>query len=122
MSTLIPFTPPPKSLSAARLRSCLPNIRLCIRFCNDFEESNPDPETARGKNRGIFWIFFFQHCFICRPSVSEDAGIEPRTCWDRTQDCCDFGIAKGKRKRTYHLAPATGNITEVVVPLLTQDG
>ncbi len=34
-----------------------------------------------------FWIFFFfmydiQHCFICRPSdstVSEDAGIEPRT-------------------------------------------
>ncbi len=36
--------------------------------------------------RGIFLDFFFvyciQHCFICRPSdstVSEDAGIEPRT-------------------------------------------
>jgi hypothetical protein len=35
---------------------------------------------------GFFWIFscmyFIQHCFICRPSdstVSEDAGIEPRT-------------------------------------------
>jgi hypothetical protein len=35
---------------------------------------------------GIFWIFYLmyviQHCFICRPSdstVSEDAGIEPRT-------------------------------------------
>jgi hypothetical protein len=27
-------------------------------------------------------MYFFQHCFICRPSdstVSEDAGIEPRT-------------------------------------------
>ncbi len=35
-------------------------------------------------NRVIFWFFmyFFQHCFICRPSdssVSEDAGIESRT-------------------------------------------
>ena len=39
-------------------------------------------------NRGIFLFFillsmyFIQHCFICRPSdstVSEDAGIEPRT-------------------------------------------
>jgi hypothetical protein len=35
---------------------------------------------------GIFCIFFFmydiQHCFICRPSdstVSEDAGLKPRT-------------------------------------------
>jgi hypothetical protein len=35
---------------------------------------------------GIFGFYFFmydfQHCFICRPSdstVSEDAGIEPRT-------------------------------------------
>ncbi len=36
---------------------------------------------------GFFWDFSFfmydiQHCFICRPShstVSEDAGIEPRT-------------------------------------------
>ncbi len=34
-------------------------------------------------NRGIFLcMYFIQHCFICRPSdstVSEDAGIEPRT-------------------------------------------
>ncbi len=37
-------------------------------------------------NRGFFWFFLFmygiQHCFIFRPSdstVSEDAGIEPRT-------------------------------------------
>ncbi len=37
-------------------------------------------------NRGIFWgffkMYFLQHCFICRPSystVSEDAGIEPRS-------------------------------------------
>jgi hypothetical protein len=33
---------------------------------------------------GLAWIFlnYIQHCFICRPpdsSVSEDAGIEPRT-------------------------------------------
>jgi hypothetical protein len=40
---------------------------------------------------GDFWSFFMyfiQHCFMGRPSdstVSEDA------CWDRTQDCCDFG-------------------------------
>ncbi len=30
----------------------------------------------------FFYVFFIQHCFICRPSnsiVSEDAGIEPRT-------------------------------------------
>jgi hypothetical protein len=36
-------------------------------------------------------MYFIQHCFVCRPSdstVSEDAGIEPRT------DCCDFGIGK----------------------------
>ncbi len=33
--------------------------------------------------REIFlWI---QQCFICRPSDSKDAGIEP-------QDICDFGI------------------------------
>ncbi len=36
-------------------------------------------------NRGDFFYFvqyFIQHCFICRPSdstVSEDAGIDPRT-------------------------------------------
>ncbi len=30
----------------------------------------------------VFFMFFIQHCFICRPSdstVSEDAGIGPRT-------------------------------------------
>jgi hypothetical protein len=38
------------------------------------------------KLKGIFYFFFsiygIQYCFICRPSdstVSEDAGIEPRT-------------------------------------------
>jgi hypothetical protein len=34
-------------------------------------------------------MYTIQHCFICRPSdstVPEDAGIEPRTSWDRTQD------------------------------------
>jgi hypothetical protein len=32
--------------------------------------------------QGLLHIYFLQHCFICRPSdstVSEDAGIEPRT-------------------------------------------
>jgi hypothetical protein len=32
--------------------------------------------------RGIRWMYFFRHCVICGPSdstVSEDAGIEPRT-------------------------------------------
>ncbi len=31
---------------------------------------------------GFFFLCIIQHCFICRPSdstVSEDAGIEPRT-------------------------------------------
>ncbi len=30
---------------------------------------------------GLFFMYFIQHCFFCRPSsstVSEDAGIEPR--------------------------------------------
>jgi hypothetical protein len=45
-------------------------------------------EIQTYKERGIFFGFFFlfmydiQHCFICRPSdstVSEDAGIKPRT-------------------------------------------
>jgi hypothetical protein len=34
-----------------------------------------------------FFMYFIQHCFICRPSdttLSEDAGIE------RTQDCCEL--------------------------------
>jgi hypothetical protein len=56
----------------------------------------PIPTTSKGgllifphlhllyMTQGVFWIFFLyfiQHCFICRPSdsrVSEDAGIEPR--------------------------------------------
>ncbi len=28
---------------------------------------------------GFFSMYCIQHCFICRPSDSEDAGIEPRT-------------------------------------------
>jgi hypothetical protein len=45
----------------------------------------PPELFLRSVNRGILWIFymyFIQHCFICRPldsTVSEDAGIEPRT-------------------------------------------
>jgi hypothetical protein len=33
-------------------------------------------------NQIVFYMYDIQHCFICRPSdstVSEDAGIEPRT-------------------------------------------
>ncbi len=47
-----------------------------------FSVVDPDP----GLKRGILWSFFFmyiiQHGFSCRPSdstLSEDAGIEPRT-------------------------------------------
>jgi hypothetical protein len=39
-----------------------------------------------GKGDFCFLMYVIQHCLICRPSdftVSED----------RTQDCCDFGIA-----------------------------
>ncbi len=41
-------------------------------------------ESVRGDyKRGIFFsVYCIQHCFFCRPSdstVSEDAGIEPRT-------------------------------------------
>ncbi len=50
----------------------------------------PPPQQLRlysKRKRGIFWIFFhfmydIQHCVICCPTnstVSEDAGIEPRT-------------------------------------------
>jgi hypothetical protein len=38
---------------------------------------------------GFVFIYFLQHCFICRPSdstVSEDAGIETQGSY------CDFGI------------------------------
>ena len=49
-----------------------------------FEVANIRTHVADIIMRGIFWFFmyFIQHCFICRPSefsVSEDAGIEPRT-------------------------------------------
>ncbi len=53
------------------------------------DDPSPPPQKNSLK-RGIFWDFFSmfflffctQHCFICRPSdstVSEDAGIKPRT-------------------------------------------
>jgi hypothetical protein len=45
----------------------------CIR---DYEYNKRD--TGLGLN----FVYFIQHCFICRASdstVSEDAGIEPRT-------------------------------------------
>jgi hypothetical protein len=35
----------------------------------------------------FFSMYFIEHCFICRPSDHCVGG-----CWDRTQDCCDFGI------------------------------
>ncbi len=47
----------------------------------------PSAGTLTGKllNKGgfsrDFFVYFIQHCFICRPSysiVSEDVGIEPR--------------------------------------------
>ncbi len=37
----------------------------------------------------FFFMYVIQHCFICHPSdstVSEEAGIDPRTA------CYDFGI------------------------------
>ena len=48
--------------------------------------------------RGIFLDFFIfmyviQHSFICRPFRVHCVG----GCWDRTQDCCDFGIDRYKR-------------------------
>jgi hypothetical protein len=45
-------------------------------------------------NRGIFWIFF-----MCVPVLYSTLLYLPSVrfhcvggCWDRTQDCCDFGI------------------------------
>ncbi len=79
---------------------CWPLLCLCHPF-SIFERClDSNPESCRRKHgratnlathlpttffRRIFWFFFMydiQHCFICRPSdstVSEDAGIEPRT-------------------------------------------
>ncbi len=47
----------------------------------------PSQDVTNQTQRGIFldiffFVYDFQHCFICRPSdstVSEDAGIEPTT-------------------------------------------
>jgi hypothetical protein len=33
-------------------------------------------------------MYVIQHCFICRPLRFHGVG----GFWDRTQDCCDFGI------------------------------
>ncbi len=58
--------------------------------------------------QGIFWIFLFlnviQHCFICRPSdptVSKDAGIEPRT-------VAIFGMDHWTPRRSDHSAYEIG--------------
>jgi hypothetical protein len=45
-------------------------------FCYRFMGKNVQPCLA------LILMYYFQHCFICRPSdstVSEDARIEPRT-------------------------------------------
>ncbi len=52
----------------------------CVGFSTSkiFLKKKQDKANLTG---GFFWIFI-QHCFICRPSdstVSEDAGIKPRT-------------------------------------------
>jgi hypothetical protein len=36
----------------------------------------------------IFLKYFIQHCFICRPLRFHCV----EGCWDRTKDCCYFGI------------------------------
>ena len=35
------------------------------------------------------FIYVIQHCFICLPPLRFYC---VGGCWDRTQDCCDFGI------------------------------
>ncbi len=58
---------------------------------NMAEKNWEKKQPAKNFEKGDFWIFFFlctvlqyiQHCFIRFPWVGE--------CWDRTQDCCDFG-------------------------------
>jgi hypothetical protein len=47
---------------------------------NGYKED--DQIVKQGTFYGFFSLYFIQHCFICRPSdstVSEDAGIKPRT-------------------------------------------
>ncbi len=60
-------------------KDCIYYIAFKCKYLCDGEK-NTDKKKA-----DFFWVlfeYFFQHCFICRPSdytVSEDAGIEPRT-------------------------------------------
>jgi hypothetical protein len=53
-------------------------------------ETRMKPETASlGGFFGFFvFMYIIQHCFICHPLESTVFG----GCWDRTQDCRDFGI------------------------------
>ncbi len=44
-----------------------------------------------------FFMYFFQHCFIKFHSV--------RGNWDRTQDCCDFGIGVSRSNHTARSHP-----------------
>jgi len=42
-----------------------------------------------------FLKYFIQHCLICRPSDSTVS----EGCWDRTLECCDFGIGSSITSR-----------------------
>ncbi len=51
-------------------------------FLNLYINQNPLNKSEKKEDVFDFFMYFIQHCFICRPSisnVSEDAGIEPRT-------------------------------------------
>jgi hypothetical protein len=51
--------------------------------------------TFRKLTEGLFGIFYFiQQSFVCRPS---DSIVSKDACWDRIQDCCDFGV-KGSQQ------------------------
>jgi hypothetical protein len=61
---------------------------LFTEACGDLMHKQHNPELwqyriRKGGFLGFFLLMYdIQHCFICRPSdftVSEDAGIEPRT-------------------------------------------
>jgi hypothetical protein len=52
---------------------------------NSLRHCRTSQHFFRGELILIFFKYFIQHCFICRPSDSGGA-------WERTQDCCDFGI------------------------------
>ncbi len=77
---------------AAKLREQSIKLRSCIPVRNrELPSSDPEltssvPElNSESDERAAKYLtggFFFQHCFICRPSdstLSEDAGIEHRT-------------------------------------------